>query len=64
MVKLRGVGKFLLGAWLIGHNPSFETLRSVNTGFALGNWVSTTSDFNLTAKIDVDYSLTDWFRNT
>ena len=63
MVKLGCIGKafqMLVSSAII---PSYRTLRSVNTGFALGNCIPATSDFNLTAMIEVDYSLTDWFRN-
>ena len=63
MVKLRCMGKIFLGDCLVCDYPFCRALRSVNTGFALGNCILATSDFNLTAMIEVDYSLTDWFRN-
>jgi hypothetical protein len=63
MVKLRRMGKLNLGDRLACYYRSYQALRSGNTGFVLGNWIPTTSDFNLTAMIDVDYSLTNWFRN-
>jgi hypothetical protein len=63
MVKLSCMGKIFGGDHRV-HNSAFcRTLRSVNTGFGLGNCIRATCDFNLTTMIEVDYSLSDWFRS-
>jgi hypothetical protein len=63
VVILGCIGNIFLSDGLAYSYSFGGALRSINTGFGLGKCNFAPSDFNLTATMEVDYSLTDWFRN-